>query len=128
MKSSDRYGTPRSLPLGARVVLILSICAALVVLLWSAWQYAAEPIRTQVVSFSALDDRSMTVRYQVTRRHGDERVRCTIEAQDYDRNIVGELTDTIEPGLGTLTRTVTVPTRVRAVVALIQSCRPAPTP
>lgn len=106
------------------VVLAAVIAGALGLLLWAAWGYATVPARSQVVSFIANDDRSLTVRYQLTRRDGDQQIRCRIEAQDYDRVVVGELVDLIPPGLATLTRTVTVPTRVRAVAAVVQECRP----
>jgi hypothetical protein len=124
MKSSERYGQPRSLSRPALVALGIAIAAAVGLLLWSAWEYALTPVRSQIVSFTAIDDRQISVRYQITRQNPDQEVRCTIEAQDYDRTIVGELTDVIAPGLGTLTRTVIVPTRVRAVAVVVDSCRP----
>jgi hypothetical protein len=124
MKPTERYGEPRSLSRTARAGLALLIAAGVGVLLWSAWGYAMTPARSQVVAFTAVDDRSMLVRYQLTRRDPDQVIRCRIEAQDYNRVVVGEITDTIPAGLGTLTRTVTVPTRVTAVAAVVEDCRP----
>lgn len=124
MKSADRYGPPRRLSRLGLAALVIVLSSALALLVWSAWEYARTPVRSQVVSFTAIDGRSISVRYQITRPDSSVAIRCTIEAQDYDRRIVGELTDVIAPGLSTLTRTVVVPTRVKAVAAVVESCRP----
>jgi len=124
MKSAERYGSPPRLSKWALASIAAVLAVGLGLLLWAAWGYATTPARSQIVSFRADDDRSLTVRYQLTRRDPDQAIRCKIEAQDYDRVVVGEVTDLIPPGLGTLTRTVTVPTRVRAVAAVVEQCRP----
>lgn len=124
MKPVDRYGSPRRLPQLARIGIGAGVMIALGLVLWAAWGYATTPARSQVVSFTAESERSMLVRYQLTRRDADQTIRCRIEAQDYDRNVVGEITDVIPGGLGTLTRTVSVPTRLRAVAAVVEACRP----
>lgn len=124
MKPADRYGEQRTLSRTAVAALALAIGIALALLLWSAWRYATIPARSQVISFTAIDDRTMTVRYQLTRQDPDQPIRCRIEAQDYDRVVVGEITDLIPAGPRTLSRTVTVPTRIRAVAAVVEQCRP----
>lgn len=124
MKPQERYGSPRPLSRAALLAIAAGIAIALAGLLWAAWDYATTPARAQVVSFTATDARSLTVRYQLTRPDPNQAILCRIEAQDFDRVVVGEITDVIAPGLGTLTRTVTLPTRVRAVAAVVEQCEP----
>lgn len=116
---SDRYGTRPSRLRAAGAVFFVVLTAAVG---WSAWRYAMTPIRTQVVSFESKEN-SMVVRYQVTRRDGSTPITCRVTAQNYQRRVVGEISDTIPAGLTVLTRIVEVPTLSKAAAGFVGQCQ-----
>ena len=67
------------------------------------------------------DPTHFTVRYEV-HKVTSATVSCRLEAQDDLHSVVGTLSDTVAGPSGTLVRTVTIPTRHRAVTALVDSC------
>lgn len=115
----ERYGRPQP-RLSVIGVVLFALFTAFVA--WSGWHYATTSIRTQVVSFSSTDT-SMVIRYQLTRRDAGSAITCRVSAQDFDRRVVGEITDQIPAGLSTLTRTVEVPTLKKAVAGFVDSCQ-----
>ena len=63
------------------------------------------------------------MRYSVQRHDKDAVVICTLIARDFQKNIVGQIDDEIEPGLAALERTTSVQSRGPAVNADVISCR-----
>ena len=63
------------------------------------------------------------MRYSVQRHDKDAVVICTLIARDFEKNIVGQIDDEIEPGLAALERTTSVQSRGPAVNADVISCR-----
>jgi len=63
------------------------------------------------------------VRYSVTRLDKNQPVICTLIARDFDKNVVGQIDDEIEPGLAALERTTSVKSRGPAVNADVIGCR-----
>ncbi len=93
-------------------------------LLWSAGFHSTPDIRHELIAFKAIDDRSIEITYLVERNIEDLPVTCTLVARDFDKNIVGEVTDEFKanevPGRSVQTRTI--PTRARAVNADVIGC------
>ena len=83
-------------------------------LFWSANHY----------SFVASDAKSIQVTYSLVFKSKNLAHQCRLIARDYSANVVGELTDSIPAGVRSITRTVAIPTRLKAVNAGIESCRP----
>lgn len=114
----ERYGRSGR---GIRAAAVIFFAALIAFVAWSGWHYATTTIRTQVISFVGTD-KSMTIRYQLTRRDAQTTVICRITAQDYQRKVVGEITDEIGPGLATMTRYVQVPTLKPAAAGFVGPC------
>ena len=91
-------------------------------LLWSANHYSRPEIRTDLISFSVANPKSVTARYFISVRTATRSHQCILIASDYQANTVGQITDTIPAGAHNYTRTVTIPTRVPAVSATIEHC------
>ena len=93
-------------------------------LFWSANHYSHPETRSSLVSFAASDAKSIQVTYSLVFKSKNLAHQCRLIARDYSANVVGELTDSIPAGVSSITRTVAIPTRLKAVNAGIESCRP----
>ena len=92
-------------------------------LLWSANHAANPDIRSSLISFTEASDRSITIRYTVSIKSAQKAHECRLIARDSFTNVVGEITDQIPAGISHLTRSVAIPTRIKAVNAGISGCR-----
>ena len=95
-------------------------------LLWAGLHHANPEIRTELISFITQDPRNPEIRYSLQRASGDDVVVCTLTARDFEKNVVGQIEDTIAAGDTYLERTIAIPTRADAVNARIESCRVLP--
>jgi predicted alpha/beta hydrolase family esterase len=95
-------------------------------LLWAGIHHSNPEIRTELISFITQDPRNPEIRYSVQRASGSDVVICTLTARDFEKNVVGQLEDTIPAGDTYLERTITIPTRADAVNAGIERCRVQP--
>ena len=95
-------------------------------LLWAGIHHSNPEIRTELISFITQDPRNPEIRYSVQRASGSDVVICTLTARDFEKNVVGQLDDTIPAGDTYLERTITIPTRADAVNAGIERCRVQP--
>jgi hypothetical protein len=95
-------------------------------LLWAGIHHSNPEIRTELISFVTSNPRSPEIRYSVQRASGSDVVICTLTARDFEKNVVGQLEDTIPAGDTYLERTITIPTRADAVNAGIERCRVQP--
>ena len=92
-------------------------------LIWSAWHYSNPEIRTSLVSFNPIDEESIDITFDLTRRDPSISMLCTVVARDIEKNVVGERDISITPSTMKLTRyTAKIPTRLRAVNADILRC------
>ena len=90
---------------------------------WAGLHHANPPIRYSLISYSITSEKEISVRYSVQRHDENQIVICTLIARDFDKNIVGQIDDEIEPGLAALERTTSVQSRGPAVNADIIGCR-----
>ena len=93
-------------------------------LLWSAGFHSAPIIRDELIAFKVIDTRSIEITYLVERNISNVTMECILVARDFDKNVVGEVTDKFmaNPSPGREVRTRTIPTRSRAVNADVISC------
>ena len=125
----DRYGinanrnsTERS---SWRWVALLLAVIGLPWLLWSAWHHSNPEFRTSLVSFRTIDDRLIEITFDITRRNPSRPLTCTVNARDFENNVVGEKEVAVVGGGQKLMRQrVEIPTRIRAVSAEILRCIP----
>ena len=123
----DRYGINAHRNSAARtswrwVALLLAVIG-LPWLFWSAWHHSNPEFRTSLVSFRTIDDRSMEITFDITRRDPSRPLTCTVNARDFDNNVVGEKDVAVVGGGPKLMRQrVEIPTRIRAVSAEILRC------
>lgn len=93
--------------------------------LWIAWSgtHVSNPeIRSSLISFHSTSAQSIQIRYSLQFKHPGGNHQCTLVARDLDKNTVGEIVDHIPLGQASITREVSIPTRLQAVNAAILSC------
>ena len=118
---NDRYGIKPS-----RSWIKFAIGFALIGGVWIAWaglHHAQPVVRSELISFSTQDPRKPVIRYFIQRDNVKNVIICTLTARDYEKNVVGQVDDTIEAGESFVERSVTIPTRAYAVNAGISGCR-----
>ena len=118
---NDRYGV-RSNSSWKKPALIFAVIGG-GWLVWAGIHHANPEIRSEVISFNVTADREISLRYGLTRTDPSQVVICTLTASDFDKNIVGQIDDTIAAG-DTYSQQITViPTRSTPVTAAIARCR-----
>jgi len=121
---NDRYGIKP-----ARAWVKYAITFAVIGGAWLLWAglHKANPVfRYDLISFSTQDARSPEIRYFVDREKGSQVITCTLTARDFEKNVVGQIDDTIPAGGTYIERIIVIPTRADAVNAGIASCRALP--
>jgi hypothetical protein len=118
---NDRYGVrpPNRWVVPAVVFASLGISW----LAWAGLHHSNPNIRTSLISYTATTDREISLRYSVVRKDKDQTLTCTLVARDYDKNVVGQIEDEIGPGLASLEKITSIPTRSQAVNADVVACR-----
>lgn len=93
-------------------------------LLWSAGYHSQPALRHELISFQVLSDERISITYLLERNERNLNVICTLVARDFDKNIVGEISDEFQPNpaAGKVVRTSEIPTRIRAVNADVILC------
>lgn len=93
-------------------------------LLWSAGYHSQPEIRHELIAFRVIDRSNIEITYLLERNEPGLEVVCTLVARDFDKNVVGEVTDDFDansaPSRQVQTRTI--PTRIRAVNADVIGC------
>jgi hypothetical protein len=92
-------------------------------LLWAALHHSNPQLRSELISFTIVDPRNPEIRYSIQRRSGSDEIICTLTARDFEKNVVGQIEETIPAGDRYLELTTTIPTRADAVNARIERCR-----
>ena len=125
---AQRYGIKarsRSAP-AWKIAAALVLAIGLPWLFWSAWHHSNPEIRVTLISFQNETDRSIEITYLVERRNPEMELECTLVARDLDKNVVGEIQDTVPSANSrSITRTTTIPTRITPVNAAVLDCRAA---
>jgi hypothetical protein len=83
-----RYGPPRRRPVGWLVALAVLLTGVVVWVLWATWLAANPAVRWQLVRYTDVTDRSVTVEFTVTTRDRGPAT-CTIQATSADHVVVG---------------------------------------
>jgi len=121
----ERYGISKVRFLGFPRWLITAILIFVIGgawLLWTANHYTYPDIKSTLISFREVDDKSIEIRYSVEIKNPNSQVICRLAARDYGLNIVGQIDDQIPLGTTSTTRILRIPTRLAAVNAQIESC------
>jgi hypothetical protein len=92
-------------------------------IIWAGLHHSNPALRTDLISFTTSNPRNPEIRYSIQRRDASASVTCTLTARDFDKNVVGQIDDTIPAGESYVERTVSIPTRADAVNAGIARCR-----
>ncbi len=90
---------------------------------WAAWHHSRPEVAAGVRTYDVVSDARVDVTLEVVR---DPRARasCVLRARDRPGNVVGTVEIPVEAGgRGTRVVPASVPTRARAVVAELVSCR-----
>lgn len=117
----DRYGIKPSM--GWKLPATILATIGIVWIFWAGLFHATPEFRTTLISFSIVSDEEISIRYSVQRKDPSTRATCTLQARDFDKNIVGEIEDEITPGRASFERITSIPTRSSAVTAIVARCR-----
>jgi hypothetical protein len=118
---AQRYGRKSSN--AWRYIAALLLLTALPWLVWSAWHHSNPQIRVTLISFQNEQDTSIDITYLIQRRDPSLALNCTLIARDFDKNVVGEVEVAIpSSSQDSLKRSDSIPTRLRAVNALVLKC------
>ena len=93
-------------------------------LLWSAGYHSQPSIRHELLAFKVIDPTKIEITYLLERNVSGLEVICTLVARDFEKNVVGEVTDEFEANdaPSSQRKTRTIPTRIRAVNADVIGC------
>ena len=92
-------------------------------MIWAGLHHSRPSITTTLISFEIPSDRAIDIRYTIDRRAPGEAITCTLVAYDIDKNIVGEIQDSIPAGAAHVQKVTQVPTRTDPVSGAISRCR-----
>ncbi len=118
---NDRYGV-----LPAKRWITPAIVFALIGggwFIWAGLHHANPAIRSELISFSVTAEREISIRYSVNRTDPMQVVICTLTASDQDKNVVGQIDQTIAAGSSYNEQTTVIPARTAPVTAAIARCR-----
>jgi len=93
-------------------------------LLWSAGYHSQPSIRHELIAFKVIDPTKIEIAYLLERNIAGLEVICTLVARDFEKNVVGEVTDEFKANdaPSSQRQTRTIPTRIRAVNADVIGC------
>ncbi len=93
-------------------------------LLWSAGYHSQPTIRHELIAFKVIDPTKIEITYLLERNVSGLEVICTLVARDFEKNVVGEVTDEFKAidAPSSQSQTRTIPTRIRAVNADVIGC------
>lgn len=122
-RPAARYGR-RPSPRRTRIMLAVTGAVFLVVSVVVGASIAHQPVRYEAVSYRHVDDRHISLTFQVTMRPGTT-ARCSLEALDATRGQVGFLQVDVPAQAGTTSsHRADIATQGAAVSATVTSCDP----
>lgn len=119
----ERYGRGRG-PSARLVAGVFAAVGAVVAVLygWMTFASALDDVTANVISFDLVDDRAVTVDFQVTAPTGRP-FACIIEARGVDQGIVGwKVVEYAASDVRERARSETIPTIGAATTGLVNSC------
>lgn len=121
---SERYGKHHRKSLRWQIPAAILALVALPWLIWSAGYHSQPTIRHELIAFKVIDPSSIEITFLVERSKPDIEVVCTLVARDFEKNVVGEITEVFEANDAPArdVRTKVIPTRTRAVNADVIGC------
>lgn len=117
----DRYGKA-----GGNRWVAYAFAISIVGLLWIFWaglHHANPAISSQLISFEVTGEKEISLRYSINRTDSDQVVICTLKALDEDKNVVGQMDDTIPAGERISQQVTAIATRSAPFTASIARCR-----
>ena len=118
----DRYGRKRT---PFRFVLYALFIALIGWLFWTGIYHSNPEIRANLISFKEVNEKSMSITFDLTRRDPNQVIDCRLTAVDIDKYIVGEIVHRIPAGQKFLRVITEIPTRTHSVSASVVRCYPA---
>ncbi len=96
--------------------------AFLVFASWRVLSVADEKVHAKAVAWEALDERTLNLTFTVN-KSPDATVVCTLQAQDFKKNVVGTLRTTVGPSPErTTSQTATIRTTTLAFAGIVHDC------
>jgi hypothetical protein len=117
----QRYG--RRSQVGWKFVALIISIFGIPWLIWSAWNFTNPPYKVTVISYETLDDSRISLAFAFSRRDETQDFTCNLIAEDFDRNIVGEIEYPIPGGVKETQIKTEIPTRIRPVAASVPFCQ-----
>ena len=121
----DRYGRKKVSKInqaGLRTLIISVFIALVAWLLWSAFYHSNPTVRANLISFKTANEKSMGIKFEITRRDSQQPITCRLTAVDIDKFIVGEIQYRIAPGAKHEIIQTQIPTRAQSVSASVVRC------
>jgi hypothetical protein len=115
----DRYGRKRS---NLRFLAYAIFAALFGWLLWSASFHSNPVVVSNLLSFNEINEKSMGIKFELTRSNPNQIIDCRLTAVDIDMNIVGEIIHRIPAGAKHEVINTQIPTRVHSVSASVARC------
>ena len=92
-------------------------------LIWAGLHHANPEIRSELISFNVTAEREISIRYRIDRTDASQVVICTLTARDIDKNVIGQIDETIAAGTSYSEQITAIPARSTPVTAAIVRCR-----
>lgn len=119
----DRYGRKKTLgQISGKVFVIGLIIILFGWFLWAATYHSDPKVKTNLISFKAVDEKSMGIKFQITRNDPNQVLECTLIAVDIDKYVVGEITYRVPAGQKSQIIETQIPTRSYSVSASVDRC------
>ncbi len=118
---NDRYGVRSSKSWITPAIAFALIGGAWMI--WAGLHHANPAIRSELISFNVTAAQEISIRYTVDRTDPNQVVICTLSASDQDKNVIGQIDETIAAGASHSEQTTAIPARTAPVSAAITRCR-----
>ena len=115
----DRYGRK---PSRLRLFPFLIFLLLILWLFWTAFYHSNPTVTANLLSFKEVNEKSMSITYEITRENPEQAIDCRLTAVDLDKFIVGEKVHRIPAGSKHLRVTTDIPTRAHSVSASVVRC------
>lgn len=119
----DRYGRTRTKgQITARIFLVALILSLFAWFIWAATYHSDPSFKANLISFKAVDEKNMGIKFQITRNDSDKALDCRLIAVDIDKYVVGEITYRVPSGQKSQIVETLIPTRSYSVSASVARC------
>lgn len=102
---------------GVVLVLVMTVLSV-----WWGWSATVGTVNWQNVAYHVVDDRTVEVRFQVTKPAGST-ARCTLQAQEVGHAVVGRTVVVVPPAAQSIVeQDATIRTTTPAVIGQVKDC------